>query len=866
MQKAPYTIRINHCNNISDCNIAILQNNLNIKYAINGTGKSTIAKAIKLAAESSPLTPLRPFSHIARSEKELMPTVSTLPFKKVAVFNSDYLKQYVYQKNDLLKNTFEVLINSDEYLGLKSKIDEDLKSIRDIARDTPNVNRIKSVLSNILKHILVNNDGKTLSKKNKGIKSLLDGNKGAIFNPPESLKVFSSFFDDEKSVEWAAWKLKGINLFGQKEICPYCAADETEEKKQQTKEFQDTFDEASINYASQLKDYLISIATYINTEKLDMLLSIINHKSDRATLQMELVKLRAEVDYLLSSLESLSYFDGYSIDRENIDKLEAKLQSMKIAKEHLDFFNTEPFLSEILPLNTQIDKLVVMIGRLKGEIVKFRLYLESQISQRKDDINSFLQSAGFKYSFDIIVEGDNNAHAVLQYKEKEIEHIINSPDEHLSWGERNAFALLLFMYDAISKDADLIILDDPISSFDSNKKYAIINRLFQTGVPGNSLYQKTVLLLTHDFEPIIDYIQVGGKVSGDSVCAYYLYNENGNVKEKLLLKNQDIMSMIVMLKELARDASIHIPVRIGCLRKYFEHTIKDPRINSIAYNILSSIVHGRKCPTYDNEGLCKIADPEKDAGLQEIREYIRDFDYDNALAIFDNNTLLRMYKEEENAFFQLLVLRAYIDSNEDARERLKLENDVLRKYVDETYHIENDYMYSLDVRQFNIIPQYYSENANLFVEQEIARFAPKSAFVIDYNSHTDAVIYKVDLYEMPAAAGIGSDFLDTVIQEKAIETVHADCTYAVRISGDSMEPDILDQSIVLIRECEEIPNRHIGLFNLNGQALCKRLNILESRIELESINKDYSPIVIANDDNLKVFGEVIDTMIAASLS
>ena len=56
---------------------------------------------------------------------------------------------------------------------------------------------------------------------------------------------------------------------------------------------------------------------------------------------------------------------------------------------------------------------------------------------------------------------------------------VDNIDKHLSWGEKNAFALVLFMYYAISKKAELIILDDPISSFDSNKKYAIINRLFE---------------------------------------------------------------------------------------------------------------------------------------------------------------------------------------------------------------------------------------------------------------------------------------------------------------------------------------------------------------------------------------------------
>lgn len=60
------------------------------------------------------------------------------------------------------------------------------------------------------------------------------------------------------------------------------------------------------------------------------------------------------------------------------------------------------------------------------------------------------------------------------------------------------------------QDADLIILDDPISSFDSNKKYAILHRMFKNvGKKDVSLVGKTVLLLTHDFEPITDFIVVG---------------------------------------------------------------------------------------------------------------------------------------------------------------------------------------------------------------------------------------------------------------------------------------------------------------------------------------------------------------------
>jgi hypothetical protein len=66
----------------------------------------------------------------------------------------------------------------------------------------------------------------------------------------------------------------------------------------------------------------------------------------------------------------------------------------------------------------------------------------------------------------------------------------------------------------------------------------------------------------------------------------------------------------------------------------------------------------------------------------------------------------------------MLILRAYTEQNKEARERLRNKNDVLRKYVDETYHIENDYIYSLDVRRFNIVPENYIADADEYIAEE----------------------------------------------------------------------------------------------------------------------------------------------------
>lgn len=710
---------IENCNNIKKCEVSLCEQKLNIKYAINGTGKSTIAKAIKLFSQGKNLDELMPFEYIAKKDKTIEPSITGLSFSNVAVFDEDYLKQYVYQKTDLLKNTFEVFIYSDEYIALKEEIDRELTDIKTIARDKPNVTEIREITKALCELLVVNKENTKLSRKKGGVKSILDDKKGALFNPPDELSGFKPFLDDDKSLEWASWKLKGISSYGAKGLCPYCASVETDKIKTETKIFQESFDETSINYSNQIKEYLEKVKDYIDEKKLNSLLNSLKSSSDRSTLEMQLIKLRSEADYLSKRLYVLATFNGYSINQDNMKEFEDKFADMQIKYEALDYFNTESFLSEIRPLNEQIKKVLDMIGKLKGEVAKFQSYLRNAVKNRQKDIDEFLLSAGFNYSFEIVIDGNDSAHALLKYKLSDgTLQDVSNPDKHLSWGERNAFALLLFMFDALSKNSDLIILDDPISSFDSNKKYAIINRLFKTGSKGNSFYQKTVLMLTHDFEPIIDYVQVGGKVSGDSICAHYLQNKNGIVTEAKIQKNVDMLSMVVLMKELACDDSISLPVRVGCLRKYIEHTIANPKEKSIAYNILSSLVHNREYATFGTESEKEIPNTLFVEGIDYIKKFIADFDYKNALETFQSKSLIEMFEKEDRSYFKLLILRAYTEQSEDVRKRIKEFNDVLRKYTDETYHIENDYLYTLDVRKFDIVPQQYQSEAKRFIEEE----------------------------------------------------------------------------------------------------------------------------------------------------
>ncbi|MGS0765381.1 hypothetical protein [Syntrophomonas curvata] len=252
------------------------------------------------------------------------------------------------------------------------------------------------------------------------------------------------------------------------------------------------------------------------------------------------------------------------------------------------------------------------------------------------------------------------------------------------------------MFDAIRSDAKLIILDDPISSFDSNKKYAIINRLFKTGERGNSLYERTVLMLTHDFEPVIDYIQTNsGRQTPTSVCATYFENVGGQLQCTPIQKGDDLMSSVVLFKELAMDGNIDIAARIGCLRKFIEHQFKNPQTESNAYNILSSLIHGRKQPTSDADGNIKLMDEQVNEGVEYIKGFITEFNYATVLEQCSAQNLLSRYGREASAYIKMLILRAYTEQSKDARERLRKKNDVLRNIL--TRHITSRTIISISL-------------------------------------------------------------------------------------------------------------------------------------------------------------------------
>lgn len=704
-----YMFDIVNCNNIKEAHIVIKKNFLNIKYGMNGTGKSTISRAIELYSMG---TNVDEELHSFGIEQEAQVTANQ-DVNAVLLFNEEFVEHIVFKENKVIENSFDIFVKSPDYDTRVERLNQRLNNLKTNIIENQSVTELHDIFNNVSEKLKRNSDESL--KRDAFYKSIVTDKN--LFNIPTELNKFSVFIrENPNNIEWIDWKNKG-HKYDEIAGCPFCACDLADEYSTEKQIFETTFKKSTSNNLKVMLQFIESLKKYMNIERYKFLLSCIKEIEDIETIDFALNSFANELYYLRNKIQNIKVFDSFTVKRQDIGRLNEILDELFINKDFLTIFDNEIINGFIDSINEKIKQIKNEVDSLKAEVGAIRGYIEAVIRNHKKDINYFLKSAGMKYEVDIIVNGEQDAITTLHYLgEGGNRSQVDKIKKHLSWGEKNAFALILFMFYSISQSPDIVILDDPISSFDRNKKYAIINRLF-TNSNLQSLYNKTVIMLTHDFEPIIDFV-VNTKPTGGNTDASFIRNDNGIIIEKPIANDRRVESYIKMLIRYSKDDALNAISRLVFLRQYIEHTNSNSD-DHIAYNIISCIIHGKsivEIKQNDGSFLEATAD-EIQAGTNYIREFIKDFNYNTYHTNFFNCSYIeQLYNNLSNSYQKIQLFRTYIDIA-DCRTRLR--DDVLLKFIDEIYHIENDYIYYLDLFEYDIVPSYIAKKCDDFFEKII---------------------------------------------------------------------------------------------------------------------------------------------------
>jgi hypothetical protein len=249
------------------------------------------------------------------------------------------------------------------------------------------------------------------------------------------------------------------------------------------------------------------------------------------------------------------------------------------------------------------------------------------------------------------------------------------------------------MYECLTKNPSLVILDDPISSFDKSKKFAMMQILFR----GNeSLRGKTVLMLTHDLEPIIDMIKSLSHTFYPMPVAGFLTAKKGTVTETEV-KKSDLLTFAQICRKNIETVPNDV-IKLIYLRRHYE--IVDDK--GLAYQMLSSLLHKRQAPSVRNpvdQSIRNMTALESANTTAEIQKELPSFDYATLYAVVVDEALMKAaYEAALNGYERLQLFRIICNDNHG--------NNVVKKYINEAFHIENEQIVQLNPHAFDWIPDY----------------------------------------------------------------------------------------------------------------------------------------------------------------
>lgn len=178
-----------------------------------------------------------------------------------------------------------------------------------------------------------------------------------------------------------------------------------------------------------------------------------------------------------------------------------------------------------------------------------------------------------------------------------------------------------------------------------------------------------------------------------------------------------------------------------------------------------------------------------------------------------------------------------------------------------SYNIDN-IPNDIKSRWFNLIhndKEFYSlvEKSSDSISDINARIEMVKNKLFDEIGEQETKIIK--LYDLSVSAGTGNWLGDENINYEEISTANRRADFALRISGDSMSPEINDGDIVLVKKESEVLSGRTGIFTYKNKAYCKKL-MKSKAIYLLSNNKKYKAIKIEDKDQLYVNGLVVDIL------
>ena len=317
------TITIKNCNNIDSAAVQLSPSCLNIKYALNGTGKSTIARAIAAFVNNDEEEKrlLMPFKY-ANDPSAHAPSVQGIDgIESIMIFNESYVERFLFTPDDLFPNTFNVFVKTAEFDRRMAGINAHLQMIHALFEGNEKINDLLRCFDGFVAGF--GRSAKSVSKASPIAKGLAKGN--VVDNIPVGLECFGAYIQSGQRNDWIKWHAEGDRFLPLKDdCCPYCAQG-LQAASECVKLVAQKYDANSVKHLVSMVAAFKDLASEGLSPESAKLINGMAATADglREEDEARLLQIRHQVDFLSQKLRTLQAINFYT-ERDDPAKIKSK--------------------------------------------------------------------------------------------------------------------------------------------------------------------------------------------------------------------------------------------------------------------------------------------------------------------------------------------------------------------------------------------------------------------------------------------------------------------------------------------------------------------------------------------------------------
>lgn len=570
-------VDITNLRNIKSMTFEIPDGKVSLLTGSSGSGKSSIAVAINGEFDSDDAR--------AGADPSTMKVTISSDRLSVKTFNVD-TERRLYA-DELSSGVYAIVMaNDDEYENAKNEFEHSVKKIK---------NYEDALVERRAKINTLFSSTKTAFKKDGDFtkRSMIGSARSALLNSPsQRIELIQNV-----GGKYLTWLIDGVSFsqWRDEKTCPFCLSNTVSQERI------DYLDVVTDTTETKGFDYIPTIESSLRAAGVDF--GDLYDSEEFASAAKQVAALNAErqaIDALLAFLHATS-FDL----RENNNLLDSVDPSNEAYQQ---FKGLDAAIRTAQGSSTRVKK---AFGKMRGAFCRI-----VQTNQKK--INDYLRQFDIPYSFKILnmsVESQE-ANYLLVHNDSSSNHDFR---KKLSYGERNVIALIFFLLQPMNTE-DLIIIDDPVSSYDEYRREQIYKLIIDQD------WTNTVLLLSHDHvfakyalfhyreskrqqelnRSLSSFDKHVLKRTGEVL---YLVNENGFASTKRIsVDDYDTMTHHILNRLQTSDLSYY--QQVINLRLFYECS-RNKQDDKHIYSYLSAVLHAPKADDFEQYKQCVLSSLSK---------------------------------------------------------------------------------------------------------------------------------------------------------------------------------------------------------------------------------------------------------------